>query len=117
MVLISTRSFGLILSTWVLQFFLSAIYVSASPVSNSTAHLTKRFRGDVAGRDPKFLEAPNVSDYPDTLDIRDSVRPNLGNTFVFWTQVPNREGSDRARQFAQQIRATYIYNAYPLNYM
>ena len=125
----TTHGVYAVLIALLIQLFLSVPQAYASPVSdasftldsyvasNASANLAKRFRGDVAPRDPDFNEAPNVSDFPDTLDIQAAVRQNLGTTFVFWTEVPNREGSDRARQFARQVGGVYIRDAYPSNYM
>ena len=125
----TTHGLYVVLVTLLVRLFLSGPQAYASPVLdtsitpspylhfNASADLTKRFRGDVTPRNPGLEGPENLSDYPHTSDIQDAVRPTLGTIFVFWTEVPNGEGSDRAEQFAQQVGGVYIDNAFPHNYV
>jgi hypothetical protein len=110
--------FSIIISQWLLF----AARANASPVPGSNARLEERYvTTNVSPRDPN-QPGPLVSDYPTDTDIIYQFRIGLPGGRVFWTEIhrsmlSRERGSQLAAEFAHQNHFTYIYDAFPGQFM
>lgn len=118
----SARLLGIALIA-LLQWTLFLAPANASPFPARARTLWSRFvHTHVAKRDPERA-GPDESDYPSDASIVSMMRQGLPTTgWVFWTEIPPvpgipNQGQRLAEAFANQNGYTYIYHAFPDDFM